>query len=58
MFAEQDYNSGRIHSREHGIRLEITTVTQSQLKHAINLILNDPKYFRCTQPLITHLFFY
>lgn len=44
IFAEQDYNAERIHRKEYGVRLEITTVTQAQLEDAINRVLNDPKY--------------
>jgi UDP:flavonoid glycosyltransferase YjiC (YdhE family) len=44
VFAEQDYNAERIHRKEYGIRFEVTTVTQSELVHAINKVLTDPKY--------------
>ncbi|XP_037034451.1 UDP-glucosyltransferase 2-like isoform X2 [Bradysia coprophila] len=44
IFAEQDANAERIQSREYGIRLEITTVTQPEIEEAIQNILTDPKY--------------
>jgi len=40
-FAEQDYNAERVDRLGHGIRLEITTLSQPQLEAAINSLLTD-----------------
>ncbi|KAJ6643627.1 UDP-glucosyltransferase 2 [Pseudolycoriella hygida] len=55
IFGDQDYNAERIHRKEYGIRLEITTVTQVQLEDAINKILTDNKY-RDNMKKVTSLF--
>ena len=42
VFAEQDYNAARVHSRGYGIRIEVTTVTADQLVEAISKLVKDP----------------
>ncbi|ODM87916.1 UDP-glucuronosyltransferase 1-7C [Orchesella cincta] len=44
IFAEQDYNAERVHRKEYGIKLEITTVTKAELEDAISKVVTDPKY--------------
>ncbi|CAG7727564.1 unnamed protein product [Allacma fusca] len=44
VFAEQEYNGNRIHSRRRGIKIELTTLTQEELDNAIANLLTDPSY--------------
>ncbi|CAL8109966.1 unnamed protein product [Orchesella dallaii] len=44
IFADQDFIAERIHRKEYGVRLEITTVVQAEVEDAITKVLTDPKY--------------
>jgi UDP:flavonoid glycosyltransferase YjiC (YdhE family) len=44
IFAEQDYNAGRVHDVGYGIRLEIVGITQNHIQSAIKSVLEEPKY--------------
>jgi len=44
VFAEQDYNSERLHRTKRGIRLEITDFSQQDLEDALHKLLNDKMY--------------
>ncbi|ODN03744.1 2-hydroxyacylsphingosine 1-beta-galactosyltransferase [Orchesella cincta] len=44
VLAEQDFNANTVASRNAGIKLEILTLKQEELEHAISEILENPKY--------------
>ena len=43
VFAEQDYNAGRVHDIGYGIRLEFIGLKQEEIQTAIQSILENPK---------------
>jgi UDP:flavonoid glycosyltransferase YjiC (YdhE family) len=48
LFADQDSNAERVHSRGRGIKLEISDLTQDKLEGAIQEITTNTRLLACS----------